>query len=127
MELTGIGKWEVLMNVSGFLLWGMTIVYMIRKDAKNGNGFFRRKVYLKNCGKEKNFSEILMKQSEVAFNRNLEGINYEKTKLHDILKEKYDDKYKSCNCENKNMGHRTFVWVTPICCGRIIVFLTGMS
>ncbi|SPD72324.1 hypothetical protein PITCH_A1290001 [uncultured Desulfobacterium sp.] len=23
--------------------------------------------------------------------------------------------------------HRTFVWVPPICCGRIIVFLTGMS
>ncbi|SPD74792.1 hypothetical protein PITCH_A340004 [uncultured Desulfobacterium sp.] len=25
------------------------------------------------------------------------------------------------------MPHRTFVWVPPICCGRIIVFLTGMS
>ncbi|SPD74107.1 hypothetical protein PITCH_A2030251 [uncultured Desulfobacterium sp.] len=26
-----------------------------------------------------------------------------------------------------NLPHRTFVWVPPICCGRIIVFLTGMS
>ncbi|SPD73047.1 hypothetical protein PITCH_A1640057 [uncultured Desulfobacterium sp.] len=25
------------------------------------------------------------------------------------------------------LPHRTFVWVPPICCGRIIVFLTGMS
>ncbi|SPD74278.1 hypothetical protein PITCH_A2200006 [uncultured Desulfobacterium sp.] len=31
------------------------------------------------------------------------------------------------NRQSKVLPHRTFVWVPPICCGRIIVFLTGMS
>jgi hypothetical protein len=93
MELSKIEIWVILMNLTGFLLWGMTIVYLVRKEAKKGEGSFRNPMKLSNdnLGNEC-FSQILMKQSDVAFKRISDSIIKERELLCNLFKSGSEDK-----------------------------------
>ena len=87
MDLSKIELWGILMNLTCFLLWGMTIVYLMRKEAKNRKGSFRNsmKVPNDNFGNEY-LSQILMKQSDVAFKRISDSIVNERKLLCNLFK-----------------------------------------
>jgi hypothetical protein len=92
MDLSKIELWGILMNLTCFLLWGMTIVYLMRKEAKNRKGSFRNpmKVPNDNFGNEY-LSQILMKQSDVAFKRISDSIVNERELLCKLFKSGVED------------------------------------
>jgi hypothetical protein len=93
MDLSKIELWGILMNLTCFLLWGMTIVYLMRKEAKNRKGSFKNpmKVLNDNFGNEY-LSQILMKQSDVAFKRISDSIVNERKLLCNLFKSGVEDK-----------------------------------